>query len=154
MCRFAQGGFMDTIDKQILSLLAENARMPVKEIADRVALTSPAVSGRIRKMEQDGIIDGYTVVLRPQSSKTQVNALVSLSLHPSDRPLFLDMIGQMPQVRQCYHVTGSHSFIVKVCCQDMDQLEHLINRFQKLGQTSTQIILSTLLDRRAPQWEL
>ena len=80
MRRFAQGDFMDTIDKQILSLLAENARMPVKEIADRVALTSPAVSGRIRRMEQDGIIDGYTVVLRPQSSKTQVNALVSLSL--------------------------------------------------------------------------
>ena len=52
---------MDDLDRKILSLLAKNARMPVKEIAEQVALTSPAVSSRIHKLETDGIISGYTV---------------------------------------------------------------------------------------------
>ena len=57
---------MDDLDRKILSLLAKNARMPVKEIAEQVALTSPAVSSRIHKLETDGIISGYTVVLNPR----------------------------------------------------------------------------------------
>ena len=54
---------MDDLDRKILALLAKNARMPVKEIAEQVALTSPAVSSRIHKLETDGIIGGYTVTL-------------------------------------------------------------------------------------------
>ena len=53
---------MDDLDRKILALLAKNARMPVKEIAEKVALTSPAVSSRIHKLETDGIISGYTVM--------------------------------------------------------------------------------------------
>lgn len=57
---------MDDFHRKILALLAKNARMPVKEIAEKVALTSPAVSSRIRyKLETDGIISGYTVMLKP-----------------------------------------------------------------------------------------
>lgn len=55
---------MDDLDHKILQLLAENARMPVKDIAQRVSLTSPAVSSRIHRLEQEGVIGGYTVVLR------------------------------------------------------------------------------------------
>ncbi len=141
---------MDIIDKQILSLLSQNARMPVKEIAQKVSLTSPAVSGRIRKMEEEGIISGYTLVLSPDNSKNRISALISLSILPADKSLFLQLVQQTPTVLQCDHVTGSHSYNVKVCCNDMADLEHLINQFQKYGQTSTQIILSTLLDRKIP----
>ena len=51
---------MDELDRSILRLLAQNARMPVKEIAQRVSLTSPAVSSRIHRLEQEGVIGGYT----------------------------------------------------------------------------------------------
>ena len=54
---------MDELDHKIIQLLAENARMPVKDIAQRVSLTSPAVSSRIHRLEQEGIIGGYTVVM-------------------------------------------------------------------------------------------
>ena len=52
---------MDELDRKIIRLLAKNARIPVKDIAQEINLTSPAVSSRIRKLEQDGIIGGYTV---------------------------------------------------------------------------------------------
>ena len=54
---------MDELDQQILGLLAKNARMPVKEIAREVSLTSPAVSSRIHRLEQEGVIGGYTCLL-------------------------------------------------------------------------------------------
>ena len=71
---------MDDLDRKILALLAKNARMPVKEIAEKVALTSPAVSSRIHKLETDGIISGYTVMLNRPSDRVYVDALISLHL--------------------------------------------------------------------------
>ena len=68
---------MDDLDRKILSLLAKNARMPVKEIAEQVSLTSPAVSSRIHKLETDGIISGYTVTLNRPADRMYVDALIS-----------------------------------------------------------------------------
>ena len=106
---------MDDLDHKIVQLLSENARMPVKDIAQKVSLTSPAVSSRIHRLEQEGIIGGYTVVLRNPSAPARV--------------------------------TGSYNFIIKVSCTDIDALEHLLTKMQKMGSTNTQIILNTQLDR-------
>ena len=75
---------MDDLDRKILALLAKNARMPVKEIAEKVALTSPAVSSRIHKLETDGIISGYTVMLnRPSDRSMWTLSSASRWLRPS-----------------------------------------------------------------------
>ena len=83
---------MDDLDQRIIRLLAKNARMPVKEIAKEVSLTSPAVSSRIHKLEQDGIIKGYTVKVNPPDSQTRVNALISISIPPAGRDEFMARI--------------------------------------------------------------
>ena len=124
---------MDELDRKILRLLSADGRMTVKDIARQVSLTSPAVS---------------TVVLGDAEPKSHIDALISISVAPADRQYFITMVENQPGVAQCFHVTGSHSFIVKVSCAGIHELEHLINRFQKLGQTSTQIILSAPVDRR------
>ena len=139
---------MDKLDKKILGLLAQNARMSVKDIAEQVSLTSPSVSSRIHRMEREGIIDGYTVVLKAPENQQTVNALISVSVAPADRDDFLAAVHAERQVTQCFHVTGSHSYIVKVACESMRALEHLITRCQRSGPTSTQIILSTPVDRQ------
>ena len=129
---------MDDLDRKILSLLAKNARMPVKEIAEQIS-----VSSRIHKLETDGIISGYTVTLNRPADRVYVDALISLSVAPSKQDAFLELLQNSKEVLQCYHVTGAYTFLVKVSCGSMPQLEHLILQFQKLGTTSTQIILST-----------
>lgn len=138
---------MDDLDRKILDLLSQNARMPVKDIAERIALTSPAVSSRIHKLEHEGVIAGYTVVLRRPDQATRVDALISVAAKPTLREELMALLQNCPQVQQCYHVTGDHSFLVKVSCANMAELEHLITGFQRLGQTNTQIILSTPVDR-------
>ena len=138
---------MDELDHKIIQLLSENARMPVKDIAQQVSLTSPAVSSRIHRLEQEGVIGGYTVVLRHPDAPARVEALISVLVDATTRADFLSLVDEEPQVLQCYRVTGSYNFMVKVSCTDIDALEHLLTRMQKLGSTNTQIILNTQLDR-------
>ena len=138
---------MDELDHKIVQLLAENARMPVKDIAQHVSLTSPAVSSRIHRLEQEGVIAGYTVVLHRPDPPARVEALISVLVDATTRADFLSLVDEEPQVLQCYRVTGSYNFMVKVSCTDIDALEHLLTRMQKLGSTNTQIILNTQLDR-------
>lgn len=133
---------MDDLDSKILGLLRKNARMTVKEIAGQVSLTSPAVSERIRRMEQRGIIAGYTAKLGPAVEQGKIGAIVSISVSPKDRDKFHKMLQEEPSVLRSYHVTGMYSHMVRVCCNDIADLEHLLSIMQKLGQTSTQIVLS------------
>ena len=139
---------MDELDNKIIRLLMRNARMPVKEIAQQVNLTSPAVSSRIHRLEQEGVIGGYTVLLHQPGEAARVQALISIQTTGAAREDFLRMIPGEPQILQCYRVTGSYNFIVKVSCASIDELEHQLTRMQKLGNTNTQIILATPLDRR------
>ena len=139
---------MDELDNKIIRLLMRNARMPVKEIAQQVNLTSPAVSSRIHRLEQEGVIGGYTVLLHQPGEAARVQALISIQTTGAAGEDFLRMIPGEPQILQCYRVTGSYNFIVKVSCASIDELEHLLTRMQKLGNTNTQIILATPLDRR------
>ncbi len=138
---------MDDLDYKILKLLSANARMSVKDIADQVSLTSPAVSSRIHKLEQAGIIGGYTITLNRPKGQNGINALINVSTHPNNFERLLTLMQQQPEVLQCYHVTGDHSFMVRVSCTDMSHLERVIHSFQQLGQTNTQMILSVPLDR-------
>lgn len=139
---------MDELDNKIIRLLMRNARMPVKEIAQQVNLTSPAVSSRIHRLEQEGVIGGYTVLLHQPGEAARVQALISIQTTGAAREDFLRMIPGEPQILQCYRVTGSYNFIVKVSCASIDELEHLLTRMQKMGTTNTQIILATHIDRQ------
>lgn len=140
---------MDELDKRILALLRANARMTAKDIARQVSLTGPAVGERIRRMEREGVIEGYTVRVARARTAATIDALISVSVTPGQQEGFLALAQKSPAVLQCFHVTGSHSFIARVVCEGVGELEHIINRIQKWGQTSSQIILSTPVDRHA-----
>lgn len=134
---------MDELDKKILELLAANARMTVKEISAKVSLSSPAVSERIRRLEKSGIISGYTVVLNPERTRGYIRAIISIYVRPAERATMQTLLMQEEAVEECYQVTGTQSHMIRVRCKDINSLDMLISRLQKLGQTSTQIILST-----------
>ena len=93
---------MDQLDQKILNLLIENGRISLKEIAQAVNLTSPAVSARIRHLEDEGIIAGYTVLLRTPQAPSQVESLISVSVKPGSHQDFMDFLRTAPQVEQCY----------------------------------------------------
>ncbi len=140
---------MDDLDKKILQLLAQDARMTVKDIAYKISLTSPAVSQRIKRMEETGVIKGYTTVIGDNNAEKTISAIINISVQPKDKEKFFKLINSNVSVRRCHHVTGNYSYILSIKCYNMLQIEQLINEFQQLGQTNTQIVLSTPIDRFA-----
>ena len=140
---------MDAIDRKILELLQKNGRMTVKEITQTISLTAPAVSERIKRLEKDGVIEGYTAIVNPRKMGRTVHAIINVSVLPGDTEKLLNLVNNEPMVIECHHVTGAYSYLVKVDATEINELEKLIMKFQKMGETSTQIILSTPIARKA-----
>ena len=140
---------MDAIDKKILELLQQNGRMTVKEITQTISLTAPAVSERIKRLEKDGVIEGYTAIVNPRKMGRTVHAIINVSVLPGDTEKLLNLVNNEPMAIECHHVTGAYSYLVKVDATEINELEKLIMKFQKMGETSTQIILSTPIARKA-----
>ncbi len=139
---------MDSIDRKILQLLQENGRITVKEITQTISLTAPAVSERIKRLEKEGIITGYTAIVDPGKLGRRIHAIINVSVQPVDTETLLELVQNEDMVVECHHVTGSYSYLVKVDAGEINDLENLIVKFQKMGATNTQIILSTPIPRK------
>ncbi|MBQ7786427.1 MAG: Lrp/AsnC family transcriptional regulator [Clostridia bacterium] len=139
---------MDNIDKKILTILQENARTPLKVIAEQVFLSSPAVSARIERLEASGYITGYQAQLSAASMGYQIKAFISLELEPVQKPEFYPYVEQCPNVIECDCVTGDYSMLLKVCFHTTQELDQFINQLHRFGRTRTQIVFSTPVEHR------
>lgn len=138
----------DETDRQIISLLMKNARMPVKEIAKELYLTSPTVSTRIKKLKENGIITGFHTSVDLSSFGYNIKAFVNLEVDPKDKQEFYGFIEKIPNVIECNCVTGDYSMIIEVAFKRTEELDHLINVLQKYGHTKTLIVFSTSVEHR------
>ena len=91
---------MDDIDRKILKLLQENARMSLKTIAEKTFLSSPAVSARIEKLEKDGVIAGYHAMVDPMKLGYHILAFINLDVIPEDKPKFYAYAESVPNVNE------------------------------------------------------
>lgn len=139
---------MDKIDRKILSILQENARTPLKFIAEQVYLSSPAVSARIERLENAGYILGYQAQLSSQQMGYQIKAFIQLEIEPVQKAEFYPYIQNCPNVMECNCVTGDYSMLLKVCFHTTQELDQFINQLQQFGRTRTQIVFSTPVEHR------
>ena len=139
---------MDHIDRKIIDILQSNARAPLKEIADRVFLSSPAVSARIARLENSGILSGYQAQINAPKLGYMVKAFINLDMDPQRKPEFYPYIQQCPQVVECNCVTGDYSMLIEVLFATTQELDAFINRLQQFGRTRTQIVFSTSVEHR------
>ena len=139
---------MDNIDRRILTILQENARTPLKAIAEQVFLSSPAVSARIERLEQAGYITGYQAQLSCAAMGYQIKAFINLEVEPSQKPEFYPYIAACPNVMECDCVTGDYSMLIQVCFRTTQELDQFINQLQRFGRTRTQIVFSTSVEHR------
>lgn len=142
---------MDEIDRKILKLLRENARVSLKTIAESTFLSSPAVSARIEKLERDGIITGYHAQLNETKLGYHITAFINLNVAPEDKPKFYAYAESIPNILECSCVTGEYSMLLKVAFESTMELDVFIGQLQKFGKTSTQIVFSTHVGPRGVQ---
>ena len=134
---------MDKIDKKLITLLQQNARMPLKALAEKVFLSSPAVSARIERLEKEEIIEGYEVKINQLKLGYHITAFINLEVAPVQKPEFYPFIKSCPNVVECNCVTGTYSMLLKVVFPSTMELDTFIGQLQKFGRTSTQIVFST-----------
>ena len=139
---------MDQIDQKLISILQENARMPLKAIAQQVFLSAPAVSARIEKLEAQGMILGYHAEVNRQKLGYHIVAFISLELSAQQKPEFYPFVAACPNVLECDCVTGVSSMLIKVAFASTQELDQFIGQLQHFGNTSTQIVFSTPVPHR------
>ena len=139
---------MDNIDRKILTILQDNARTPLKVIAEQVFLSSPAVSARLERLEAAGLITSYQAQLSAAAMGYQIKAFISLEVEPRQKPEFYPYIEKCPNVMECNCVTGDYSMLLKVCFHTTQELDQFINQLDQFGRTRTQIVFSTPVEHR------
>ncbi len=139
---------MDNIDKQIISMLQSNARTPLKTLAEKVFLSSPAVSARIRQLENDGVIVGYHAELDPAKLGCNITAFINIAMEATRKLEFYDFVKDCPNVVECNNITGDYSMLVKVAFPTTFELDVFVGKLQKFGNTQTTIVFSTPIKNR------
>ncbi len=134
---------MDAIDLKLITLLQKNARTPLKILAARVFLSSPATAARIEKLEKEGIIGSYSANVDLKKAGFPIIAFIQLDLDPKLKPTFYPFIQLHPHVLECNCITGRYSQLIKVAFETTESLDAFIGELNSFGHTETQIAFST-----------
>lgn len=127
----------------ILTELQRDGRLSYSELARRVGLSTPAVIERVRKLEDAGVIEGYGVRLNLEALGYGVIALIEVKTDPTRYKKMLEFAESTREIRECYFVTGESSFVTRVVCRSITELQALIERLSMFGSTRTSVVLSS-----------
>lgn len=143
-----KNGQLDSIDKEILRILQKDARTPLKEIAESVYLTAPAVSARIEKLEKEEYILNYRAIVNPLKLGYPIKAFINLAINPVAKKEFYPYIKECENVIECNCVTGDYGMLIEVQFESMQKLDLFINELLAYGNTQTLIVFSTAVEQR------
>lgn len=139
---------MDLLNKKILGCLQEHSRMSNAEIGRRVGISSPAVSERIKKMEDAEIIEAYTTVVSSFEMGYQLKAIITIKAFMGMLKPFLEKVKTFDEVLNCYRITGNENIVMEVILKNQKHLEAFIDQLIVYGEVKTQIVLSDLVKNK------
>jgi Lrp/AsnC family transcriptional regulator, leucine-responsive regulatory protein len=146
----SQHELLDTINIRLLEELQHDPRVTMAELGRRIGMSSPAVTERVRRMEEAGIIGGYAVIINPTPLGLPIAAYIRIRPYAGQLPQIADLARRIPEVVECHRITGEDCFLIKVHIPAMDQLDRILDCFLQYGSTTTSIIQSTPLPLRPP----
>ncbi len=139
---------MDEFNWGILAALQEDSRMSLKEIANCVSLSSPAVAERIEKLKEKGIIDRFGISLNMESLGYDLGVYISIKVRFGMAEEFKDYIKTVPEVMECHVLTGKDCMLIKAYVRNTKHLERLNVALGKYGELTTSLILSSIVEHK------
>ncbi|PZO58710.1 MAG: Lrp/AsnC family transcriptional regulator [Phormidesmis priestleyi] len=144
----------DELDVKILAALSQDGRVRWSALADRFGVSAPAIADHVRRLENSGIITGYSVQINAVAVGLGLIAFVSITLdHPRHRADFLNYVQHQAHIQSCHHVIGESDYLLKICCASTADLERILTEEIKalpgIQQTRTTIALSSVKDTAA-----
>lgn len=140
---------MDTIDRQILAALQKNSRITNADLARHIGLAPSSTLERVRRLQENGTLQGFTARLNPQALGLDVQALVSVTLIRHD-PGYIEQfeieVQKIPYMTACYHLTGRFDYLLHLAVRDLEHLGQFIKgtiaALPHVGQAETFVVLS------------
>lgn len=141
---------IDDIDRRIIDALSADARLSIKDLAQRVALSSPSVSERLKRLEERGVIKGFTLELDAKAIGYPLQAMVRIKPLPGKLHIVQQLIEDIPEITECDKVTGDDCFIARIHVRSIEQLDQILDRIADKAETSTAIVKAQPVQRRLP----
>ncbi|MEM8820769.1 MAG: Lrp/AsnC family transcriptional regulator [Pseudomonadota bacterium] len=148
-----ENGPLDPIDGRILAALIDNARVSHAELGRQIGPSAPSVAERIRRLEEAGVIEGYSARIRPSALGLAVAAWIRVKPLPGELKAVEALLAGMPEIVSCDRVTGEDCFLAKAYVPTIADLERLIDTLLPHATTTTAIVQSLPVSSRAPRFD-
>ncbi|MFI6483658.1 Lrp/AsnC family transcriptional regulator [Nonomuraea sp. NPDC050663] len=139
---------LDALDRRILAELQVDARVSFAELGRRVGLSPPAVSERVQRLEESGVITGYRAEVDPRALGFPVTVMVRIRPEFRDLHRISKIAKEVPQIVECYRMTGDDCFYFTMHLRAVDELEPILDLFTPYGHTTTSLIHTAPVPRR------
>ena len=144
-----ENGLLDDINRRLLEELQRDGRVAFAELGRRVGLSAPAVAERVGRLEREGVITGYHADVDPRSIGYTLAAGVRIRPFARQIHKIPEIAAQTPEIVECERITGEDCFLLRLHVREMEDLEPVLDRFTPYGQTTTSIVHSAPVGRRA-----
>jgi Lrp/AsnC family transcriptional regulator, leucine-responsive regulatory protein len=134
---------LDRLDWRILEALQSNARITNTELGKQIGLSQPAVTARIRRLEEQGVIEGYGARINPGLVGRGIAAFVRIRTSHAEIRHCLSAFEAMPEVIEAHRITGEDCFVVRIVVEEMTQLEAAIDALARFGPVTTSVVLAS-----------
>ncbi|HEM5984067.1 TPA: Lrp/AsnC family transcriptional regulator [Streptococcus suis] len=125
---------MDSIDSQILELLTQNSRMKVKDMAEQIHMTAPAITSRIQKLEDQGIITGYTTQIDRVKIGYPVHVFITVTMKVQTHTPYLDYVASFsPQIAQHHRIAGSGCYLIEAHFASNQDLSNFLDELENFA---------------------
>lgn len=144
---------LDVVDQGILQLLQQDATQTTKELAAKLNLTTTPIFERVKRLERDGYIRRYTVLLNRKKIGLPMLVFCEVSLKEHNRDFLLrfeQQIAAVPEVLECHHITGAFDYLLKVVARSMDDYQYFIKEklavLENIGQVQSHFVMTEVKD--------
>lgn len=141
---------LDELDRQIVEILAVEARISLKDLGERVKLSSPSIAERMRRLEERGVIRAFTVDIDPKALGYALQAIVRIKPLPGKLHIVRKLIEEIQQFVECDKVTGDDCFVGRLHLRSIEELDGILDRIADKAETSTAIVKAQPIRRRLP----
>jgi len=141
---------LDSVDVQLLYSLETDARISIADLARSLNMSAPSVSERLRRLEESGVIQGFTVEVDPKMLGYSLAFYIRIRPIPGKLSKVVSLIAEIEEIVECDRITGDDCFIAKAYLRSTDELERIINQLIPYSQTNTSMIQSSPVKRRLP----
>lgn len=141
---------MDAIDKKILDILIQDARISLKSLSAQISMSAPSTAERVKRLEESGVIRAFTLDVDPQKIGYSLQAIVRIRPLPGKLHIVQKLIVDIPQISECDKVTGDDCFICRLHIQDIGQLDEVLDKLSNMAETNSSIVKAQPVTRRLP----